>query len=102
MKSILYKLLIVLVALFISACGGGNTKESNGNSQTKISIISCDGTGSGVNDCVSGSENYTCIQKGDTLVSTNNDTSLSLVTNSDGSKKVCVDNPNIGQAFLLR
>ena len=102
MKKIVYRLLVLGISLFLSACGGGDTKESNTSSKTKIIVINCDGTGLGINDCASGGSNHTCIKSGDTLVSENNNTNLEVINNNDGSKKVCVSNASVGKAYLLR
>ena len=103
----LYKILIVaIIPLLFTACGGGGsggTVESATSSTTKIDIISCASGSLGVNDCGTTSNPYTCVQNGDTLVSENGYTEIEVVHASDDSKKVCVKVTNpAGAAYILR
>ena len=80
--------------LFLISCGGGGdtTEGYDGDSSHKstedkgIIVISCDGSGKGLNDKV----NYTSLKENDTLVSLSDNTKLVIINSSNGSKKVCV------------
>lgn len=82
----IYFITATLLALLLSACGGGgDTGTFSGNSGIIISIPSC--------------ETYEDVQTGDVLEQTSANTSIKTVFNTNGSKKVCVLS---GSANIIR
>ena len=94
MRNIYLIISSIVLALLLSACGGGggggsDASFSSGDSSNKITVIDCDNI----------TPVYTDIETGDVLVKEDNFTVVTLVHNTDGSKKVCVVT---GAAHLLR
>jgi hypothetical protein len=84
MKKIYLTLSSITLALLLSTCGGGDSSSFE-NSQTLITIPSC--------------ETYEDIVTGDTVVQDESNTSIKTVFNTDGTKKVCV---LTGSAHIVR
>jgi len=99
-KKIINILGLMLIILVLSSCGSSSTQEGdNAPLANNIDVVNCDGSGTGLNDCV----NFTCIKKGDTLVSNSNNTVLEIIHNSNNSKKVCVKQTTpAGSAKIIR
>ena len=79
---------LTVISLFLASCGGGDTHEigSTGtNTSTTIVVKNCN--------------EFTTIKSGDTLIKDSNSTIVTIVDNSNGDKKVCVDS---GSAHILR
>ena len=85
MKNIYLIISSITLALLLSACGGGGSEGSFNNSETLITIPSC--------------EIYEDIITGDTIIQDQNNTSIKTVFNIDGTKKVCV---LTGSAHIIR
>jgi len=78
-----------LLALLLSACGGGggggDATFDSGN--TKVPIVDCS------------TSTYTDIVVGDLLVKEDDSTTVTIVHNTNGTKRICVVS---GSAHLLR
>ena len=84
MKKIVLIISTISLALLFSACGG----DGEGNfdtGQQKIDITSC--------------ETYTTIQTNDLLVKDDENTTVKIVHDSNGTKTICVSS---GSAHLIR
>ena len=79
--------LIFLALLFNSCGGGGDASFDTGN--TKIAIVTCNNI----------TPTYTDIQEGDLLVKESDSTIVTIVHNTNSSKKICI---TTGSAHLLR
>jgi len=87
MKYFIYTIHAIIIVLFLNSCGSSDTQEGGAFTlPNTVIVINCDGTGTGLNDCI----NYTCLNNNDTLVSNNDDTLLEIIHTSNGNKKVCV------------
>ena len=101
MKYLYKTIIIIAISTLFTACGGGGgggTIEGGSSEATKISVVICGGVGT-PDECWIGSNPYTCVKNGDTLVAETDDTELEVVHSSDDDKRVCVVQ---GSAHILR
>ena len=91
MRNIYLIISSTLIALLLSACGGGGSSSdaSFDSGDTKVAVVDCNTT----------TPVYTNIETGDLLVKEDDSTVVTLVHNTSGSIKVCIDS---GTAHLLR
>lgn len=89
MKNIYLIATSIIIALFLSACGEGDSASFTGSTSTS-SIITIP-----IPMC----EDYVNILTGDTVVQDETGTTIKTVFNTDGSKKVCV---LTGSAHIIR
>lgn len=87
MKKIYLAISTTVVALLLSACGGGGGSASFSDAQTLITIVDCN------------TSTFTPIQTDDVLVKDTEITKVTIVHDSNNTKKVCVD---LGSAHLVR
>lgn len=81
--------LIIPLALIFSACGGGGDSASFSDAQTQITIVDCNNT----------NPQYTNIEDKDVLVKDSQNTQITIIHDSNNTKKVCVIS---GSAHLVR
>lgn len=87
----LYKyLLISILAIFLSACGGdGSSAVFYGNNTDSTKIVFCSTT--------TNIQEYTLLKDNDIIVKETEETVISIYHNSNGEKLVCVES---GSAFV--
>jgi len=106
--------LVITLTFLFSGCNNDGTinqedigstpiSNSDGINRSRIYVVNCDNTNSvnSTNDCGNADipDYYTCIKSNDTLVKETDNTTVEIVHNSNGTKKVCVKS---GGAYLLR
>ena len=99
MKNTYLLLSSIIIALLLSACGSGSASQK-GTSESSITVVDCNGSNVALatNDCnVDG--NFTCYQSSDTLVEDTRSSSVQIITDTSGTKKVCIVS---GSAHLVR
>lgn len=92
-KEISKYMVVLIISIFISACGGENSNAYFKNSEKIDDVIACNANTASIPD------NYTTMYSKDILVNKTSNTIVITYHDSNGIKKVCTET---GTAQLIR
>jgi ABC-type methionine transport system permease subunit len=93
--NILTLTVVVISALLLSACGGGGGGDASFSNGTTIVQVDVNCTGA----TVAAIATYISLNSGDTVVKNDNNTSIKIYHDVNGTKKVCLVS---GSAHIVR
>ena len=87
--------LLTLLSLSFTACGGGSDDASFANSETLIDVdVNCTTTPNATDI-----SNYITVNSGDVIVKKEDNTTISIYHDVNGTKKVCLES---GSAYIIQ